>query len=152
MVIITYEELDPFEEVNRMHRRMHRLMRRMVEPFREPWKEFKNEWNYESFPIDIKDSGNDLIVEANLPGFEKDEIKIHVTDNSIEISAKEKKEKKEVTKTMYRHERIIGEVKRRISLPAEVDSESAQAEFKNGVLRLKLKKKKIKKGKEVQIR
>ena len=149
---MVFEVWDPFEEIERLQRRINWLTRRMMEPLRVPVKELRETWMYESFPIDLKDTGKELILEADLPGFEKDEIKINLTEDSIEITASKKKEKKEVTETMYRRERIKGMMRRFITLPVKVDPESAEAEFKNGVLTIRMKKKEIKKAKEIKIK
>lgn len=152
VMFMVFEVWDPFEEIERLQRRINWLMRRMMEPLRVPVKELRETWMYESFPIDLKDTGKELILEADLPGFEKDEIKINLTEDSIEITASKKKEEKEVTETMYRKERIKGMMRRFITLPVKVDPESAEAEFKNGVLTIRMKKKEIKKGKEIKIK
>lgn len=152
VMFMVFEVWDPFEEIERLQRRINWLMRRMMEPLRMPMKELRETWMYESFPIDLKDTGKELVLEADLPGFEKDEIKINLTEDSIEITASKKREKKEVTETMYRRERVRGVMRRFITLPVKVDPESAEAEFKNGVLTVRMKKKEIKKGKEIKIK
>ena len=152
VMFMVFEVWDPFEEIERLQRRINWLMRRMMEPLRMPMKELRETWVYESFPIDLKDTGKELVLEADLPGFEKDEIKINLTEDSIEITASKKREKKEVTETMYRRERVRGVMRRFITLPVKVDPESAEAEFKNGVLTVRMKKKEIKKGKEIKIK
>lgn len=147
-----FEVWDPFEEIERLQRRINWLMRRMMESLRIPMRELREVWMYESFPVDLKDAGDELILEADLPGFEKDEIKINLTEDTIEIIASKKREEKEITETMYRKERFRGTMRRVLTLPVKVDPETAEAEFKNGVLTVRMKKKEAKKGKEIKIK
>ena len=132
-------------------------MSRAWEPFSRPfnpefWKEFKEEMRYDSFPVDLSETDSELVLNADLPGFEKGDLKINVTDDTIDILAQRKEEKKEITKTMYRRERAMGALRRSMNLPVIVDPESVIAEFKNGVLTVRMKKKKVKKGKEIKIK
>lgn len=150
-------EWDPWEEERRIRRMMRRLMRRAWKPFSRPfspefWKEFKEEMRYDSFPVDLSETNGELILHADLPGFEKGDLKINITHDSIDILAHRKEEKKQITKTMYRRERAMGALRRSMTLPVTVDPEKVTAEFKNGVLTVRMKKKKIKKGKEVKIK
>jgi len=151
------DEWDPWEEERRVRRIMRRLMSRAWEPFSRPfnpefWKEFKEEMRYDSFPVDLSETDSELVLNADLPGFEKGDLKINVTDDTIDILAQRKEEKKEITKTMYRRERAMGALRRSMNLPVIVDPESVIAEFKNGVLTVRMKKKKVKKGKEIKIK
>lgn len=143
-----FGERDPFEDVEKMRRRMRRMMR----AFWEPFAGFREELEYDSFPVDISEIDGELMLKADLPGFEKDEVKVRITDDSVDIMAVKKREKKEVTETMYRQERAMGSVRRALTLPTKVDSDEVKAEFKNGVLTLRMRKKEAKKkGKEVKI-
>jgi HSP20 family protein len=145
--------IDPFEEMERMHRRIHRLIQRMWggvwEPFRE---EVIRPVIEREFPIDIAETTDELIVRADLPGFDKEDVCLKVTETSLDLAAKKKVEKKEVTETMIRAERRAGTLRRVITLPTEVDPDSAKATFERGVLEVRLKKvKPVKKVREVKI-
>lgn len=129
---------EPWEELEYMRRKMNRLMRRMWEPVSEEIVEPLSRFG--SFPVDVSETEDEIVVKADLPGFEKTDIAIKVTENSIDISAQRKEEKKEKTETMFRAERRYGAVRRALTLPAEVKPESSRAEFKNGVLEVRLKK------------
>ena len=146
------DEFDPFYEIERLHRRLNELTRRLSEPLREPWRIWEKELKYETFPVDLSDTDGELVLKADLPGFEKDDLRVRVTEDSVEIVAERKREKKEITKTMYRRERVMGNLKRFLTLPVKIDPESVDAEFKNGVLTLRMKKKEVKKGKEIKIK
>ncbi len=103
--------------------------------------------------IDLIEKDNKIIVKADLPGVNKDNIKIKVDSESISISGEIKKEKKEENETYYKEERVYGKFSRVIPLPAEVDPEKAEAKFENGVLEIIVPKvKESKKIKEITLK
>ena len=132
---------DPWEEFERFRKFMKRFIR-----------DFETEFpHYSSIPIEIKETDEDIIVRAEIPGFSKDEISVYLTDHTIEISAQHKEKKVEKEERMIRSERRYGAVKRVIALPVEVDPETAEAKLENGILEIKAKKKKASKGKKLDI-
>jgi HSP20 family protein len=77
-----------------------------------------------------------LIVRADLPGLTKDDIKVDITDDAIRIRGERRSEKEEKKEGFYRSERSYGSFYREIPLPGGVDSEQANATFRNGVLEI----------------
>ncbi|MEM7821258.1 MAG: Hsp20/alpha crystallin family protein [Candidatus Aenigmatarchaeota archaeon] len=144
---------DPFDEIEKLHRRIHRLMRGMWRGVWEPISEEVIEpirWRY--FPVDISETEDEVIVRADLPGFERGEIKVNVTENSMEITAQKKEEKREKTETFFKAERRAGAMRRYFSLPTEVNPDTAKASYENGVLEIRAKKLKTsKKIKEIKV-
>jgi HSP20 family protein len=136
-------EEDIFDELLRMRRRIERLMRSFgsLATFEE----------IESFPVDISETENEIIVRADLPGFSKEEVSVNATENTLTIEAKHKEEKKERGEKYYTVERKFGSFRRVISLPVEVEPEKAKARMKDGVLEVILPKKEKKKGKEIKV-
>lgn len=103
--------------------------------------------------IDLIDKDKEIVVKADLPGVDKNNIKIKVDSESISVSGEIKKEKKEENETYYREERVYGKFSRVIPLPAEVDPEKAEAKFENGVLEITVPKiKESKKIKEITLK
>jgi len=95
--------------------------------------------------IDLSDKGNEYLVKAELPGMDKDDVNIEVTENSIEISGESKTEQKEEDrKSGYlRQERRYASFYRALPLPDEVLTDKADAELKNGILTVRLPKKTV---------
>ena len=116
------------------------------DPFRE-LDEFERalfgnrETKMAAFSTDIKDKGDHFVLEADLPGVEKDNIKLDLTDNVLTISAERHSEyEKEDKKHNYvRCERSYGCYERSFDTSG-IDTDGIEAEFKDGVLRLTLPK------------
>lgn len=139
---------EPFERLRRMEDEIHRMMREMwKEPFAFKLPEFRREFA-RSIPIDIGETDSEILLRAELPGFSKDEIKLKITPNSIDIAAEKKKEKIEKGEKFYRREKSYGFARRVMSFPEDVKTEGARAKFENGVLEITLPKKEIKRKKE----
>ena len=90
--------------------------------------------------VDIIDNDNDLLVRAELPGVDKKDLDISMTDNSVTIKASSRYEEKEEEADYYRSEIAQGAYSRTIGLPADVDIDQATTSFKNGVLELTVPK------------
>jgi HSP20 family protein len=90
--------------------------------------------------VDIRDEDKEVIVSAELPGMDQKDIDVTVTKDAIRVSGQKKHEKEEDEKGFYRHETFCGSFDRVIDLPAEVDENKAEAEFRNGVLTIRLPK------------
>ena len=104
--------------------------------------------NYDSMPVnacktDIKDEGDKYVMESELPGFEKEDIKLDINGEFLVISAEHTAESEEKDdKTKYiRRERRFGSYKRSFDI-SDVDTEAISAEYKNGILTIELPKKK----------
>jgi HSP20 family protein len=82
------------------------------------------------------DTGVEITVE--LPGLDEKDLDVSVTDDAVTIKGEKKIERKEEKKGYYISERSYGSVYRSIPLPAGVDSDKAEANFKNGVLTVHL--------------
>ena len=89
---------------------------------------------------DLIDKKNSLILKAEMPGVDKKDIKVTVTDEEISISGKIQREKEEKGHDYYCCERSYGLWQRSISLPVKVKSGEAKATYKNGVLEVILPK------------
>lgn len=93
-----------------------------------------------SFRIDVLDREKELIVRAELPGVEKDDVEVTVSGDRLIIEAEREFEEEEKKDTFYRHELGYGELRRTIGLPVDVDSEHVAAELKDGILNIVLPK------------
>lgn len=90
--------------------------------------------------VDVIDRDDEVFIKAELPGIDKKDIEVSMSDNMITIKGSSKKEEKEEKGDYYRCEITQGSYSRSLSLPAEVNIDKSQAKFKDGVLELHLPK------------
>ncbi len=101
--------------------------------------------------IDLSETDNEVIVKAAIPGVDKKDVSIKITDNLLTIKGEVKKEQEEKKKNYYRQEIAYGAFSRTIQLPADVKTEEAKANMKNGVLEIVIPKTEKAKAKEIKI-
>jgi HSP20 family protein len=90
--------------------------------------------------FDIKETKDAFVFKADVPGVKDSDLEITLTGNRLSISGKRESEKKEQTDTFYAYERSYGDFMRAFTLPEGIDTNSVQAELKDGVLMLTIKK------------
>lgn len=91
---------------------------------------------------DIKEKKDKYEIEMDLPGYEKDDIKIEIQDGYLTVHAKVNKNEDEKEDGKYvRKERYIGECSRSFYVGDNVKEEDIKAKFKNGTLKLEVAKK-----------
>ena len=93
-----------------------------------------------SFRLDILDRDKELLVRAELPGVEKDDVEVTISGDYLTIEAKREFEAEDKKDTFYRHELGYGKLSRTVAVPVEVDFEKVTAELKGGLLTVKLPK------------
>ncbi len=101
--------------------------------------------------IDIVETDKEVIATAEMPGLEKEDIKINLTEDRLEISAETKREEEKKEKGYVYRERRSGSYYRAITLPSPVDPNNAQASYKNGILEIKMPKTEVKEKKEIKV-
>ncbi|HDQ04563.1 MAG TPA: Hsp20/alpha crystallin family protein [Deltaproteobacteria bacterium] len=90
--------------------------------------------------VDVKENEKEFIVKAELPGLEEKDVEVTLANDALTIKGEKKEEKEDKDKNYYYMERTYGSFHRVIPLTAEVESEKAQARFKNGVMEIKIPK------------
>ena len=93
-----------------------------------------------SLSCDVVDEGDKYVIKAEVPGVKKDEIKLNVFDNSLEISAQHKEEEEEKKKNYLRKERSEISYYRTIPLPEKVISDKTNAKLTDGILNVTIPK------------
>jgi HSP20 family protein len=86
--------------------------------------------------IEVFQRENNLVVRAELPGLNKEDVKVEMTDDGLILHGERKQESEEKREGFYRSERSYGQFYRLIPLPDDIDPDNVRAEFKNGVLEI----------------
>jgi HSP20 family protein len=102
--------------------------------------------------LDVFESDDDVTVRASIPGVNPDDIDISVTGDVLTIKGETSEEREEKQGNYRLRERRYGAFERSVNLPAPVNTDKAEAEFKNGVLTLTLPKVEEVKPKSIKIR
>ena len=124
--LIPYERTSPFRELENFERAF----------FGRPFESY----SMTAFGTDIRDAGDKYLLEADLPGFDKDAIKLSLEGDILTISAERSCDKKDDNKAYIRSERSYGKFTRSFDV-SEIDTDHIKAKFENGVLTLDMPKK-----------
>lgn len=97
---------------------------------------------FESWPaLDISDNDKSLKIRAELSGMDPEKVDVSVTDGILTIKGERQEEKEEKEENYLCREISFGSFQRTVSLPEGVDTEKAEATFKNGILKINFPKK-----------
>lgn len=109
------------------------------EMFADP---FFNEHESKIMKTDIKEKKDKYLIDVELPGYQKENIKIDVEDGYLTVHAEMSSDKEEKEEGKFvRKERYVGSCSRSFYVGTEVESEDIKASFKNGMLKLEVPKK-----------
>src|SRR2546425_382500 len=102
-------------------------------------------------PVDIYETENDLVLKADLPDIKLEDIEVRVENQTLTLKGERKFEEDPAIRGYHRIERSYGAFTRSFAVPATVDPDRVAAEYKNGVLTVKLPKKEAAKPRQVKI-
>ena len=127
--------------------------------FRDPREELDRAWNrykywqdrwkrelatmhaFSEISCDLEDKGDKFVLTADLPGMKKDEVKVNISGNDVEILAQHGESKQEKSKALIRRERSQTRYYECISMPQEISGSKATAKMEDGCLTVDLPKK-----------
>ncbi|CCF84906.1 Hsp20/alpha crystallin family protein [Nitrolancea hollandica] len=92
------------------------------------------------FPIDVQEKGNEYIVSAALPGVHPQQVHVEAQNNTLRISGEIPEEQPGEEGHWLLRERPTGHFVRTVTFPTDVETDRAQAEFRNGMLVIELPK------------
>ncbi|MCB0343122.1 MAG: Hsp20/alpha crystallin family protein [Pseudobdellovibrionaceae bacterium] len=110
---------------------------RMLEGFFVPTTRSEFKFNP---AVDIEELPNQYLVTLDIPGLNREDIKVEVKDNTLSISGERKREEKEEKPGYTRYERSHGTFERRFTLPETVSGKEVSAKYEDGVLKVTLPK------------
>lgn len=138
-----------YKPVNDPLTQIHSEINRTFERF------FENPiWN-ESMPkmpaINMKDEGNQYLIEAEMPGLKDEEVEIEVHGGQLTIKGERKQEEKKQGEQMYIEERSYGSFYRTVTLPQNANPDRITADYENGLLLITVPKDPEKEPKKIKI-
>jgi HSP20 family protein len=145
MSIIKY---DPFRELRSLQDEMNRLFLTNYSRGEES-DLMRGAWSPQ---VDIFENQDQIVLEAELAGMKPENVEISIENNVLTLHGERKFEKKDEGDNFHRVERSYGSFTRSFTLPPTVQSENANAEFENGVLRLTLAKREEAKPRRIEIK
>jgi len=133
----------PFEE---MEQWFENFFRRPF--FGSPWlPRLRFPEQEEVFPaVDIFENEKEVVIKAEIPGVDKKDLDVNVSEDTVTISGEKRSEEKVERKDFYRLERSFGSFTRKLRLPAATQTDKAKATFKDGTLEVRIPK--VEAGKE----
>lgn len=136
--------------ISNLRREMDRVFNELI-PFGWRFEEPETAVSAWSPRIDMTETDEKYIIEADLPGMVKEDIKINVQDSVLSIEGERKHEVEEKHNGYLRRERSFGTFERRFTLPVSVVEDKIKASFKDGVLTVHVPKAEKSKRKTVKI-
>lgn len=142
----TLMRIDPFRGIGSLQEQVNRL-------FEDTVRGRGDESSVAAWApaVDIHETQDELVMQADLPDVELKDMDIHVENNMLTIRGERKFEEKQKEQNYLRVERAYGAFSRSFALPNMVDTDKIRASYKNGVLRLELPKRAESKPKQVKI-
>ena len=138
---------DPFREFVTIQDRMNRL-------FRDSYGNDREETltNSTFIPaVDVYEDEHNVTLKLEVPGIEEKDIDVRIENNTLTVHGERKFEKEEKEENFHRIERRYGSFSRSFTLPNTVDPEQVNAEFENGVLKVRLGKRAEAKPKQIKV-
>jgi HSP20 family protein len=115
------------------------------------WKEIQHLFEIRVPIVDVIDRERDILVIAEVPGVEKDNIDVTVTNRSVTIKGVRRDESRTDDEEIHRHEIRKGSFSRTLALPEEIDGRKAKAVYKAGVVEMRLPKRRVSKKHNVTL-
>ncbi len=145
MSIVRY---DPFRDLRTLQEEVNRLFSNNLTPSFGDEGIGRGAWNPS---VDIYENKDQIILEAELPGMNREDFDLTIENNVITLRGERRFEKQDDADNYHRVERAYGSFTRSFTLPQTVSGEGAAAEYRNGVLRVTLPKREETKARRIEI-
>jgi HSP20 family protein len=140
---------DPFDELDSFQRRLANAFGVGVRDSGEKDWLSKGQWT----PlVDVAEDSNEYAITVELPGVEKEDVKVTVENGTLLIKGERKFESEEKGKQYHRIERAYGSFVRSFALPENAEPDKVGANFKNGMLKITLPKGEAARPREIQVK
>ena len=146
MSIVRY---DPFRDLRTLQEEVNRLFTGNMARAFDDEGIARGSWNPN---VDIYENKDQIVLEAELPGMNREDFDLSVENNIITLRGERHFEKKDETDNYHRVERAYGSFTRSFTLPNTASGEGATADYRNGVLRVVLPKREETKARRIEIK
>ena len=138
---------EPFRDLDHVFDRFfadayHRFPREAGDPAANGWAPL----------ADVSETAGEYLIKAELPEVRKEDVKVTVENGVLTLSGERKFEKEEKDKRYHRIERAYGSFTRSFSVPDDADDSKVSAEFKDGVLTVRLVKSEKSRPKAIDVK
>jgi HSP20 family protein len=142
---------DPFRELEDMQHRLSSVLGRQSQPRQNGDKESITvaEW---APVVDITEDEQEYLIKADLPEVQREEVKVTVENRVLVLSGQRRLEKENKNRKYHRIERSYGSFVRSFSLPDDADPDKVNAEFKEGVLKLRIPKSESARPRQIEVK
>ncbi len=137
---------DPFQQLVAMSNRLNRTTN---DPYTPRTEDTFGTW---APPVDIFEKHDHLIIRAEIPGVQKDDVDVRIENGVLTLHGERKQEADVTEGNAYRMERVYGAFTRTFSLPTTVDAAKVTATYKDGVLEVTIPKVETAKPKKIEIK
>jgi HSP20 family protein len=146
----TLAKWNPLQELDEFSNRLSSLIGRPTNQKRDEDNWFTQaQW---ATLVDISEDDQEYLIKAELPGIEKDHVKVTMENGLLLIAGERTSENEEKNKKYHRVERSYGSFLRTFGLPDDADGTKIKADFKNGVLKVHVPKSENAKPKSIEIK
>lgn len=137
---------DPFREINALHQELSRAMGSI----REGEGEGGSSRGFVP-PVDVWETEDEIVYAFDLPGTPQDTISIELDDSTLTVSGERERSEEMSRDSMYRFERRFGSFSRTIGLPQGIGEGDIKADYKDGVLEVRVAKPRAPEPRRIQI-
>ena len=149
VLVMSITRYDPFRDLRNLQEEVNRLFTGNVGRGFDDEGIARGSW---SPSVDIYENKDHVILEAELPGMNREDFDLSVENNAITLRGERRFEKKDETDNYHRVERAYGSFTRSFTLPNTVTAEGATADYRNGVLLVTLPKREETKARRIEIK
>jgi HSP20 family protein len=146
MAVVRWE---PFRELAALQNEMGRWMNQIAGGAASPTG---NGQSSSWLPaVDVWETEAELVLSFDIPGIEENKIAVELDDNVLTVTGERERAQKYSTERFYRFERRFGQFSRSVTMPAGIKEDDIKADYKDGVLEIRVPKPEEQKPKRIQI-
>ncbi len=143
-----FTTFEPFRDLMTLQQRINRMFDDVV-PRSGRTELATTNW---SPSVDIYERPEEIVIEAELPGMTKENVSVNLENGVLTIQGERKLEHEDKRENYHRIERAYGTFMRSFTLPSHVNVEKIDAQFKDGVLQVRLPKREEAKPKQINVK